>query len=371
MEPFSLKEIRQQNLRRVYRLICGSHPISRSRIAAALGMSLPTVTQHLETLMESGLIRQDGFMASSIGRRAAAYVPCPSARAAVGAEILPHQLTIAAAGLDGEILGSVSCPLDFHPGDSYFESLAQAILGLLSRLSVPAEHVLGAGIGLQGLVSPDGQEVIYGRISNCTGMKADPLQKRLPFPCRFRHDAECAAALELWERPACTDAIYLSLSMHLGGAILLNGSIQEGRWGVFEHMTLEEDGPLCYCGKRGCLECYCSAEALTGGESLKGFFDALRGGDPDHAARWDRYLRRLAQAVNNLRMVMDTPVILGGHIAPYLLPEDLDRLFALIQQRSAFPEPDNFLLTGVQKPCAIALGAAIPYLREFLAQPDL
>ena len=89
MEPFSLKEIRQQNLRRVYRLICGSHPISRSRIAAALGMSLPTVTQHLETLMESGLIRQDGFMASSIGRRAAAYVPCPSARAAVGAEILP------------------------------------------------------------------------------------------------------------------------------------------------------------------------------------------------------------------------------------------------------------------------------------------
>ena len=145
-------------------------------------MSLPTVTQHLETLMESGLIRQDGFMASSIGRRAAAYVPCPSARAAVGAEILPHQLTIAAAGLDGEILGSVSCPLDFHPGDSYFESLAQAILGLLSRLSVPAEHVLGAGIGLQGLVSPDGQEVIYGRISNCTGMKANPLQKRLPFP---------------------------------------------------------------------------------------------------------------------------------------------------------------------------------------------
>ena len=49
----------------------------------------------------------------------------------------------------------------------------------------------------------------------------------------------------------------------------------------------------------------------------------------------------------------------------------LKRLFALIQQRSAFPEPDNFLLTGVQKPCAIALGAAIPYLREFLAQPDL
>ena len=75
MEPFSLKEIRQQNLRRVYRLICGSHPISRSRIAAALGMSLPTVTQHLETLMESGLIRQDGFMASSIGRRACPVLP--------------------------------------------------------------------------------------------------------------------------------------------------------------------------------------------------------------------------------------------------------------------------------------------------------
>ena len=89
------------------------------------------------------------------------------------------------------------------------------------------------------------------------------------------YDAECAAGLELWKHTELTDAVYLSLGEHLGGAIIADGKIQRGRTGrtgAFEHMTLEKGGRQCYCGKLGCVECYCSADALLhSGEALPDF----------------------------------------------------------------------------------------------------
>lgn len=133
---------------------------------------------------------------------------------------------------------------------------------------------------MQGLVTENGREMLYGKILECTGLTVGPLEAHLPYPVRFVHDAECAAELELWRHPELTDAIYLSLGTHLGGAIISNSQIQRGRTGrtgTFEHMTLEEGGRQCYCGKRGCVECYCSVDALLHGEeTLADFFTPLR-----------------------------------------------------------------------------------------------
>ena len=133
-------------------------------------------------------------------------------------------------------------------------------------------------------------------------------------------------------------------------------------------MTLEEGGRKCYCGKAGCVECYCSADALLQeGESLESFFQLLREDDLRCCRRWGIYLDWLAAALNNIHMVMDSVIVLGGHIAPYLTREDLARLFMAIQARTAFPESENFLRLGVQEQDAVAIGAAIPFVRSFLA----
>ena len=74
----------------------------------------------------------------------------------------------------------------------------------------------------------------------------------------------------------------------------------------------------------------------------------------------------LAMALNNIHMVMDSVIVLGGHVAPYLMQDDLDRLFGVIQERTAFPESKNFLRLGVQEDDIIATGAAIPFVCSFL-----
>lgn len=370
MEKISMNDIRKKNCSDVYRLIYQERRISKSKIASTLEMSLPTVTQHLSALEAEGLIEKQGQMASGIGRKAAAYGIRPEARAAVGVEVLPQQVIAVVIGLYGTVLAKKERLLVFSQEDAYFKGLAELIRELLDEADVPDEVVLGVGLGMQGLISGDGQKMIYGKILGCTGLTVEPLEELLPFPVRFVHDSECAAELELWRNPELADVIYLSLGVHLGGAIIMHGQIQRGRTGrtgTFEHMTLVQGGRPCYCGKLGCMECYCSVNAmLEEGETLTDFFSQLRQGASRQVQRWAEYLDYLAMALNNLHMVLDCTIVLGGHIAPYLIKQDIDMLFSKLQDRTAFPEEENFIRIGAQEDDAVAAGGAIPFIRTFL-----
>ena len=81
-------------------------------------------------------------------------------------------------------------------------------------------------------------------------------------------------------------------------------------------MIIVPNGKKCYCGKRGCLDSYCSARTLKRGgeETLEQFFDDLKKGVPENKRIWDTYLEYLALAVANLRMAYDCDIILGGNI---------------------------------------------------------
>lgn len=370
MEKISMNDIRKKNYSDVYRLIYQERRISKSKIASSLEMSLPTVTQHLSTLEAEGLIEKQGQMASGIGRKAAAYSIKPEARVSIGLEILPDHITAVILNLHGAIIGKKETLLPFSMKAEYFTALRDMVGELLQHSSIANEAVLGVGIGMQGLVSEDGQRMLYGKILDCTGLTIHALSDLLPYPVRFIHDAECAAELELWRNPKLTDVIYLSLGVHLGGAIIMRGQIQRGRTGrtgTVEHMTLVEGGRPCYCGKLGCMECYCSIDAiLEDGEDLADFFSRLRQGDSWRAQRWADYLDYLAIALNNLHMVLDCTIVLGGHLAPYLIKQDIDVLFSKLQDRTAFPEEENFICIGTQEANTVASGAAIPFIRAFL-----
>ena len=96
METFSLTDIKKKNLSDVYHYIYSNPGCSKQAIASALSISLPTVSQHLSTLLKEALIEKCGQLSSSVGRRAMAYRTVPTARIAIGVEILPRNIYIAA-----------------------------------------------------------------------------------------------------------------------------------------------------------------------------------------------------------------------------------------------------------------------------------
>lgn len=370
MELFSLTDIKKKNLSDVFHYIYHHPGCSRQTIATALTMSLPTVTQHLATLTEKRLIEKSGQIHSNIGRKAAAYSILPKARIAIGVEILSHKITIVALNLYGKKETKEQLHLKFAQTDAYFERIRTFILDFIHMHQYSEEQLLGIGFAVQGLTSRDGTKITYGKILNCSEIDISVFADYFSIPCRFIHDAECAAISELWENAELQDAVYLSLSHHLGGAIILNGTLQSGmtgKSGTFEHMTLVPNGLPCYCGKHGCAESYCSGYSLLESDlDLENFFESKLHGDTESRRKWRKYLKYLALLINNLHLVIESPVILGGHIAAYLSDDDLAALQKALAAQSTFHDPVDYIMIGACRRDAVAIGAALPYIQEFL-----
>lgn len=370
MEYFSLTDIKKKNLSDVFHYIYKNSGCSKQSIANALSMSLPTVTQHLTTLMEAHLIEKCGQLSSAVGRKAAAYSAVATARISIGIEILSRHVYLVALNLYGKKEAKEKFRLTFRPEETYFTELKDLVMDFLDQHNFSEEQLLGIGLGIQGLASQDGSEIIYGEILNSTGLSITLFSSYFSVPCRFIHDAECASNSELWENPDVQDAIYLSLGRHLGGAIILNGQFQRGitgKSGTFEHMTLIPGGRDCYCGKKGCAECYCSGSALLDGDmELEEFFERKARRDTACLAKWKEYLDSLSMLINNLHMVIENTIILGGHVTPYFTEDDILYLRSKVFELSTFRDDTNYIIPGKCRNDAVSIGAALPFISEFL-----
>lgn len=370
MEAFSLTDIKKKNLSDVYHYIYRNPGCSRQSIATALSMSLPTVSQHLTTLLTEGLIEKCGQLSSAVGRKAVAYRTISTAKIAIGIEILARKIYIVSLNLYGKKEQKEKICLMYQSDESYFEKLARLVKDFLQRYNYKEENLLGIGLGIQGLTSPDGTLVTYGKILDCTGLSIDPFAKHFSVPCKFVHDSECASISELWDNPDISDAIYLSLGTHLGGAIIVNRELQSGltgKSGTFEHMTLIQGGAPCYCGRTGCAECYCSGSFLLENDmELEEFFKKKTNGNAACQEKWAEYLGYLSMLINNLHTVIESTVILGGHVTPYFSQEDIEDIKQQVFELSTFRDDPDYIVLGLCRSDAVSIGAALPFIRDFL-----
>ncbi len=363
-------QIRKTNRQQIYEFIYQNRKVSQQDISYALRLSRPTVAANLAEMEEDGLIYRNGQLESDqIGRKAVAYSVVGDSRIALGVEVMGDRVKVVAVDLFGQKIERRVWAMDYRNEDAYYQVLCGHILDFIQELSRPAERILGIGIAMQGLVSPDGETVVYGYILSCTGLHIDAFRRYLPYPCTFIHDPDAAALSELWVSPELTDAVYLSLSQHLGGSMITKRQIMSGKHGhtaTFEHIIMRPKGELCYCGNRGCAETVCSASALLKGEDPDTFFGLVRGGDPEYRRRWESYLKKLAQLISMLHLVHDVDFILGGHLAKYITQEDLELLYREIRRLCPFQEGDDFLLVSKMPSHNITIGSALPYILTFL-----
>ncbi|MBW3088508.1 ROK family transcriptional regulator [Bifidobacterium sp. 82T24] len=347
---------------------------SRQELGQALPISLPTITQNLNELEETGLIRRSGFLDSNGGRRAQVYSFAADARVAVGVEILGGSIALQAYDLYGKRIAGRTHMIPYDNGDEYYEAVSRHVNDFTACLGVDGSRILGVGFAVQGIVSPDGSHLTFGKILGNTGLTLDRLSERIDHPCRLIHDSHASAIAELWLNANITNATCVYLDEHVGCAVISGGRIDEGenlRNGTCEHMTLVIDGAECYCGQRGCMDAYTSRKALlaeTGRDGLSDFFTHAHGGDPVCARRLDEYLTYLAYAIKNMRTVLSSDIILGGRIA-YLMSDDD---FAVLRDKTAaiasFPDDRFDIIRGACSQGQNIFGAALSYIKPFLDQ---
>ncbi|MCC8066579.1 MAG: ROK family transcriptional regulator [Clostridiales bacterium] len=365
-------QIKQNNQNLIYHYLYMNENVSQQDICFALHLSRPTVTNNLAELEKEGMICKSGQVNTAyVGRKAAAYRIIPDYRISVGVEILEREIKIIAVDLYGREISRSVKEIPYAGSDIYFKEVSNEIQLFIASLRLTPDQILGVGFALQALISPDGKRVMYGKILDCTDLSVDVFAKYLPYPCDFIHDADSAATAELWVSPELKDGVYLSVSRHLGAAVISDGKILSGKHGhnaTVEHISMKADGAVCYCGNRGCMETLCSLSALLHeDETLEEFFGRLRTGIVEYVQRWDAFLNDLAAAINMIHLMHDTNFILGGYLAFYLREEDLNTLYCKIRQLTPFPETDDFLSVSKMPEHNITIGAALPYIQDFLA----
>jgi predicted NBD/HSP70 family sugar kinase len=184
--------------------------------------------------------------------------------------------------------------------------------------------------------------------------------------------ATACASLELWNHPEIESAVVFLLNRNLGGAVITNHKVHQGlsmHSGTLEHICIDPEGPECYCGQKGCLETYCSANALEAAAQMpvKEFFPALRAGNDARLTEiWDAYLSHLAYAMKTANLLLDGAVIVSGYLAPYFKEEDCRTLLEKVNAASPFPLVREQLLVGTHGQYTPAIGAALLFIEEFL-----
>ena len=372
-EKLTPKELKIINRQKVYTYLYQVKKSSKQEIAQALGLSIPTVAQSLNIFMEQDFARVLGEYESTGGRKAQIFGFNHLARIAIGVEVLKEGVQIVAVDLYGTILKEAFWQIEFKNCDAYYRRLGDMINQFTHSLNYPQAQNLGICITVQGLVSSDGETITFSEILNCTGVSRSTYQQYLELPCRLIHDTEAAALSESWQRSDLENAVYLSLNRNFGGILIMKEHTFTGRDlgnGIIEHLCLDPNGPLCYCGKQGCVETYCYADSLKNAMQMEFplFFSRVHGGDPRCCKIWRNYLHKLALTIDNIRMIVDCDFILGGFLLQYMNANDIALLTRYVKEQCAFDSPHFTLKLSQYGSKSASLGAAISLIERFFDQ---
>ncbi|MDO4284491.1 MAG: ROK family transcriptional regulator [Eubacteriales bacterium] len=360
-------EQKQRNKVRILKFIVSRGSTSRPEIASALHLSVPTTMQHVKELLAAGLVTEEGELESNGGRKARALAIVRDAAFACGVDITKHHICMALVNARRELIGHERIRCDFSTDLSYFEALEDRLRDFLSRVCPERERLAGVGFSLPGFVDKKRNVLTRSDVLQCYNVSFQELEERLGVPVSVENDANSAAYAEFRDRNE--EAVYLSLSGTVGGAIYYGESLYEGnhaKSAEFGHMIIKKGGRRCYCGKKGCVDAYCNTDLLQkAGGSLEGFFAGLRVQDPVIMEIWEDYLDNLALTVGNLRVIFDCDIYLGGYLGGYLeefLPQLAERTGGYDRM-----EPDrSYIRIGRHKLEAAAYGAALPFTERFL-----
>lgn len=366
-------EVKKMNKNSILRYMLKTDAVSKNSIAGDTRLSVPTVANVLLELEEIGLIREEGVMESMGGRRAKSYKCIKDARVAVGLDITANHINIVIINLAKRIMYSKRVRIRLHDEESTYQELKEMVGQAIEESGIGKEKILGLGISLPAIIDETGTKIYSMHEQLELSYKLHDIVKDwFPFPVILENDANSAGKAEIGLSKTDKDTIYFFISQSVGGAIIINGQIFYGRYrrgGEIGHMTLIPDGRTCYCGRKGCLNAYCSTKLLSdmANEDLSEFFEYLEAKDEKCLTVWDEYLNYLALAIHDLNMIFDSEIIIGGYLGQYI-GAYIDDLRERVRRIDTYLPDKDFVKPAKLKYEASAIGVAAGFIEKYIKE---
>lgn len=376
---YDQKNVRKYHYFLLLSLIQKHKQISRSQLAELTRMSNTTVGKIVKELINDHLVIEVGQEKGEIGRKATILELNPEGAYIIGVEIDLTSVQIAFVSLNGKVIKKRQFVFDIkgHP-EIVLDKVANEILILLTEIgSVNADKVIAIGLSMPGLVTwPEGEVLMVPQFHWNEVKIKEYLEHKLDYVVYVdNHVRSILLAESLFgsiKKYKNTVCIYIGSGV--GGAVMINGEISRGACntlGEIGHITMDPHGPLCDCGRLGCLQTFISASELEKNAQapIDQIFKAYEDGVEWSRKLIDRAKTYLGITISNVICMYNPEVILlaGPLIEEYpILVEDIEQI-TNSQTWSSLRETYQLAYSTIGKDSGV-IGASALVLNEFLRQ---
>lgn len=367
-----ISEQRRKNRKKVYENLYYSQvPKTKKELATELGLSLPTINQNLTELFEVNLVRSFQGEQYTGGRKAALLDIISDAYYSIGISITDINIRMIITDLRLKEVEYRKIKYHVHSFENEIGSLvAKELENFIESSGIDANKILGVGIAIPGLLDQENKVILFAPTLNVRNISYDVFQSKIHYPIFVENDGTAGGLAEYFSNHEKTNMAYISLENGVGGAVVINGQSYMGdniRAGEFGHTCVEPDGLECSCGKRGCLEPYCSATRFSDdiGISLEEYFEGMEKGSKLYISMWDDMLRHLAIGIYNTRIVLDCDVVIGGFMVQYMEPY-LNDLKQYVMECNSFDKDADYIRLCKFGNKSVCMGMALHFVQEFM-----
>lgn len=268
--PGNSKYVRKINRMSVLNIIKEQEPISRRQLADITGLTPPAITGIIREFLEYGLVEEEGLGLSGGGRKPVKLRFNPAAGYVAGVEVTRYESVLCMADLKNHPTGIIRIPIDMTNPATGIPHLLEALQEMMATGEREGKRFLGMGVAFPGLINTKEGSVIRS-INLGPDWRNFPLRETLRsltgLATVIENNSNASALAERWFGGGqdSADLVYVNLGEGISAGVMMDDRILQGfqgHAGEIGHIVMDESGPMCNCGNRGCLEAICGLPAL-------------------------------------------------------------------------------------------------------------
>jgi predicted NBD/HSP70 family sugar kinase len=263
----TINNLKRYRLRKmILRYLYEERFVSAAEVSQKISVSLPTAKTLLDELIALGAVMTSGIGDSRGGRKPALYSLVAEAFYVITIGIEHYSAKVAIFNSHNELVTEIRTIQTNVNHPDLTEKLHNVSMKLIHEARIDETKVVAVGVYMPGLVNSV-TGINYAIKNEAYQNIGKTLQKRFGKTIYIDNDARMQALGEFIfgkAKDSC-NALVINWSWGLGLGMILNGQLYGGSTGFageFGHIKLEENGILCYCGKRGCLETIASSQSI-------------------------------------------------------------------------------------------------------------
>lgn len=399
----ALRRINQDDLRNhnlsvvIDTLLRTTEPLSRAELAKRTGLTKATMSLLVSMLVDDGVVREgEPSVQSSYGRPSTPLLIAGGRYCGIGLQVNTDGYGVIVLDLDGTVISErwVDTDMSAPDADEVFAELDALAMEQEALLAERGCTVAGAGLALPGLVTGD-MRLLMARNLGWEQLDLTRFDVMRRLDVTAGNEANMAALAQIPGYAMRRDGdgivgpsesfIYLSTDVGIGGAVVRNSHVEigdHGFGGELGHTSVELRGPVCRCGRRGCLETYAGRRAMVESagiasgsaaarrESVDELIDRWCAGDVRVAAVVNKAIEAMVSSIASAINVCDIEtVVLGGVWSQFGSEIAVQMQSALQRQVLGYPEVRAKVLMADVTSRPALVGAAAMGLRHFVDDP--